>query len=110
MNRVGRPYARLSAAVQIQIYHIFQEAISNISRHAAAKRVRLSVEERDESFLLTLEDDGCGFDPRSKRARTGRGIANIISRASLIEAQAEWTEPEGGGTRFSLKKGIKASS
>ena len=97
---------RLSPVVQIQIYRIFQEAISNISRHAAAKRVRLSVEERDESFLLTLEDDGCGFDPRSKRARTGRGIANIISRASLIEAQAEWTEPEGGGTRFTLRKGI----
>ncbi|MEW6210351.1 MAG: two-component regulator propeller domain-containing protein [Acidobacteriota bacterium] len=96
----------LSPVVQIQIYRIAQEAISNISRHAGAKRVRLSVEERNGGFLLTLEDDGCGFDPRSKR--TGRGIANIISRASLIEAEAEWTELEGGGTRFILRKGIKA--
>jgi signal transduction histidine kinase len=97
---------RLSPVVQIQIYRIFQEAISNVSRHASAGRVRLSIEEMDGGFILTLEDDGCGFDPRSKR--TGRGIANIISRASLIEAAAEWTEREGGGTRFILRKGIKA--
>lgn len=98
---------KLSPVVQIQIYRIAQEAISNISRHAGAKRVRLSVEESDGAFMLALEDDGCGFDRRSKRARTGRGIANIISRASLIEAEAEWTELEGGGTRFILRKGIK---
>ncbi len=96
----------LAPAIQIQIYRIAQEAISNICRHSGAKRVKLSVAESNGGFSLALEDDGCGFDMKDKRARKGRGIANIRSRASLIEAEAEWTKREGGGTRFILRKGM----
>jgi signal transduction histidine kinase/streptogramin lyase len=94
-----------SRATEMQIYRIVQEAVSNISRHSAATRVRLLVStSADGDFLLTLEDDGRDFDPQDRRIKQGRGLANIRARASLIEAEVSWRRREGGGTQFTLKK------
>ena len=89
--------------VQMQVYRIVQEAVSNVCRHAAARRVRLSVAADDDGrFLLTLEDDGRGFDTdRRKSPAAGRGLASIRARASMIDAEVRWQrrpDPEGGGT------------
>ena len=92
--------------VQMQVYRIVQEAVSNVCRHAEATHVRLSasVDEADDAFTLTLEDDGRGLPHENRKARRGRGLANIRARASLIEAEVEWHRREGGGTAFVLKK------
>jgi signal transduction histidine kinase len=95
----------LAPNVQMQIYRIAQEALSNICRHAAARVVHLSVAATpDGSFLLKLEDDGRDFDPQDKKRKGGRGLANIRARASLIEAEVSWTRRAGGGTLFTLRK------
>jgi signal transduction histidine kinase/streptogramin lyase len=95
----------LSHATQMQVYRIAQEALSNICRHAAATRVRLGVEVPPAGdFVLTIEDDGRSFDPQERKVRKGRGLANIRARASLIEAEVNWSSREGGGTRFTLRK------
>jgi len=59
-------------------------------------------------FLLTLSDDGRGFDAGNKRALKGRGLAGIRARASLIEADAVWTPRDDGGTVFLLRKSAAA--
>ncbi|HEV7376523.1 MAG TPA: two-component regulator propeller domain-containing protein [Pyrinomonadaceae bacterium] len=103
----------LSRATQMQIYRILQEAVSNISRHASAKRVRLIVKTSSEGdFLLTLEDDGRDFDPQDRKIKQGRGLMNIRARASLIEAEVNWKKRDGGGTQFTLRKAnaIKTSA
>jgi ligand-binding sensor domain-containing protein len=101
---------KLAPGVRMQIYRITQEAISNICRHAAAHRVRLAVSlTTEDELLLTLTDDGNGFDPRDKKAGKGRGLANIRARASLIEADASWSRNPRGGTVFSLRKANVAS-
>jgi len=92
------------AAVQIQIYRIAQETISNICRHAAATRIQLVVQVVDGDFLLTLGDNGRGFDWTGKRTGSGRGLNNIRSRASLIDAQVRWRPNSGGGSTFTLRK------
>jgi signal transduction histidine kinase len=95
----------LPRATEMQIYRILQEAVSNISRHAAAKRVRLTATTSPAGdFLLTLEDDGRDFDPHDRKLKQGRGLANIRARASLIEAEVNWSKREGGGTQFTLRK------
>jgi signal transduction histidine kinase/ligand-binding sensor domain-containing protein len=101
------PEERLGFApgVQMQVYRIVQEAVSNVCRHARCTRVTMSVRlDEDGRFTLTLEDDGRGFDPSNRRALKGRGLAGIRARASLIEAEAEWHSREGGGTIFTLRK------
>ncbi|MFL6333691.1 MAG: two-component regulator propeller domain-containing protein [Pyrinomonadaceae bacterium] len=95
----------LAPGVQMQVYRIVQEAVSNVCRHAEAGRVSLSVHLDDAGdFLLKLSDDGRGFDADHKRALKGRGLAGIRARASLIEAEAGWARREGGGTLFTLRK------
>ena len=95
----------LSSSVQIQIYRIAQEALSNICRHANARRVKMSVAVTEARvFNLQIEDDGLGFDGSGTKKRPGRGVANIRARASMIDAEVEWRKREGGGTAFSLQK------
>jgi signal transduction histidine kinase/ligand-binding sensor domain-containing protein len=95
---------RLAPGVQMQVYRIVQEAVSNVCRHARAAHVRLRVR-LDEAgdFLLTLADDGQGFDASNKKALKGRGLAGIRARASLIEADAEWKRSDDA-TIFVLRK------
>lgn len=94
-----------SRATEMQIYRIVQEVISNITRHAGATHVRLAVSTSEEgAFLLTLEDNGKDFEPRDRKRKEGRGLANIRARASLIEAEVSWKKRTGGGTEFTLSK------
>jgi signal transduction histidine kinase len=95
----------LGPGVQMQIYRIVQEAVSNICRHAAAKSVSLAVtSSADGSLMVRLEDDGRDFEPPNRKRKQGRGLANIHARASLIEAEVSWTRRAGGGTVFTLHK------
>lgn len=98
---------RFEPAEQIQIYRIVQEAINNVCKHAGAAHVWLTVEMRDADFVVRLEDDGRGFAPTDRRSKTGRGLANIRSRASMIGATVSWSPREGGGMRFELVAGSR---
>lgn len=93
---------KLDAATQIQIYRIVQEAISNVCRHSGATHVRLSLSIEDD-LAIELQDDGRGIDV-NKIAKKGRGLTNIRSRASLIEANVNWSVRPGDGTVFTLRK------
>lgn len=92
----------LSEDIEIQIYRIVQEVINNICRHSGARRVKMTVALSAEGDLrVSLEDDGKGmgrFNPE------GRGLVNIRSRASMIDASVQWKERTGGGVCFLLFK------
>ncbi|HKQ08482.1 MAG TPA: two-component regulator propeller domain-containing protein [Blastocatellia bacterium] len=97
----------LKSAVQIQIFRIVQEAVNNVCRHAAATRVSLRASiDAGGALLIELADDGHGFDASQTNGRRGRGLANIGSRASLIDAEVSWTPRAEGGTCFTLRKAI----
>ncbi|MDT7542187.1 MAG: hypothetical protein QOE33_2091 [Acidobacteriota bacterium] len=102
----------LASGVRMQLYRIAQEAITNVCRHADARRVSLSVHlSLAGQLTLTLEDDGrAEFDPHERRARRGRGLASIRDRASLIDAEVFWERRDTGGTRFTLRKAEAAKS
>lgn len=90
--------------VQMQIYRIAQEVLTNIKRHSDANFVEMTVEISDENqFILQISDDGKFFAPAENNSK-GRGIGNILSRAALVEAEVSWKEGETGGTHFSLRK------
>lgn len=96
---------KLQNTVQIQIYRIIQEVLSNISRHAHAENVRMNIKTVENSTLLiTVEDDGQGFNPEGLNAGNGRGLLNIKSRAELIKADIYWEKRQPSGMTFTLKK------
>ena len=96
--------AQLPANVQMQIYRMVQEAVSNIWRHAGATHVKMTVAaEPGGDFVLQLQDNGRDFDPREPKNLEGRGLANMRARASLIGAEISWEKQESGGTVFTLQ-------
>ncbi|HTK38225.1 MAG TPA: two-component regulator propeller domain-containing protein, partial [Pyrinomonadaceae bacterium] len=89
--------------VQLQIYRIAQEILTNIKRHSNAALVEMHIEVTAENeFILTIKNDGEPFDP-SVVSKKGRGIANIRSRAALIRSEIAW-QTNGSGTTFELRK------
>jgi signal transduction histidine kinase/streptogramin lyase len=98
--------ARLQGNVQMQVYRIVQEAVSNICRHAGATQVKMEVHALPD-FILTIEDNGRAFDPDRKSG--GRGLANMLARASLIDAEVSWGKLPSGGNVFKLLKKAGAS-
>lgn len=95
----------LPTSLQIQIYRMAQEVLSNICRHANARKVKMHVKvTSDGAFELQIEDDGRGFDRSESKKKPGRGVANIRARASMIDAKVGWRKRDGGGTVFSLLK------
>ena len=100
----------LGPGTQMQIYRIAQEVVTNICRHAGAKHVSMMVGASDQSdFVLKIEDDGRDFYPHVKREKKGRGLANIRARASLIEAEVNWSRSKNDRNSFTLmkKNGVK---
>lgn len=96
--------AQLPANVQMQIYRMVQEAVSNIWRHAGATRVRMEVGVTESGdFVLQLTDNGKHFEPDQPVNLQGRGLANMRARASLIGADISWQKQDGGGTLFTLQ-------
>lgn len=103
--------AQLPANVQMQIYRLVQEAVSNIWRHAGATQVKMTVDaEPGGDFVLQLQDNGKVFDPGEHKNLAGRGLANMHARASLIEAEISWEKAPEGGTVFTLRKELAAKS
>lgn len=92
--------------VQMQIYRIAQEVLTNIKRHSDAKFVEMNIEiSNEKQFILQISDDGKFFAPAQNSSK-GRGIGNIRSRAALIEAEVFWVENDTSGTTFNLSKNI----
>ncbi|RYG41840.1 MAG: hypothetical protein EOO01_24255, partial [Chitinophagaceae bacterium] len=67
----------------IILFRMIQEVINNIIRHAAADTIRLNVEKENASILITISDNGKGFDTGTNA--DGVGLQNLKNRAKLIQ-------------------------
>lgn len=88
--------------VQLQIYRIAQEVLTNIRRHSDAQTVAMKIAaSEDNQFLLTVLDDGATFEPGVNG--NGRGISNIRARANLINAKVSWKRQSSSWNKFTLR-------
>lgn len=79
---------------------IINEALSNVIRHAHARRVSIRLGEEDHSFRLAIEDDGSGLP---EQRREGHGLRNMQERARLLGGALSITNRDGRGTLVSLQ-------
>ncbi len=92
---------RLSGAQEIQIYHIVQEALTNIRKHANARNARIQLSTTaDGRYSLLVEDDGDGI-ARSEPDRPGEqlGLSIMRQRAERIPGELTIDSEPGEGTR-----------
>jgi two-component system sensor histidine kinase UhpB len=84
--------------VELVIYRVAQEALTNALRHAEATETRVALQPVDGSVVLTVEDDGRGMAPRGREG----GIGGMRERAMLIGAELGIHSDNGGGTEVRL--------
>jgi signal transduction histidine kinase len=96
---------------QLALYRIVQEALCNISKHARATIVQLSLnKEEDETLLVRVVDNGVGLRPCQNGAQA-RGMENMKFRAQLIRASLCWKEnQEQSGTVVELRLRLKGNA
>lgn len=96
----------LSPNAQLVLYRIIQEALTNVGKHAQAKRVSLSVARQGDRLAVVVEDDGRGFDVREAVTRVaserGLGLATLHERARMLGGSLSVWSEEGKGTRIML--------
>jgi two-component system sensor histidine kinase DevS len=79
----------LPAENAMALFHIIQEALANIARHANATRVNVRVWRVDNRVMLRVNDDGVGFDSARVEQRIGHGLANMQTRAHNVNGGLE---------------------
>ena len=101
----GRP-RRLSAETELALYRIAQEALRNAERHAAPERVEVALRFSADALVLSVSDDGRGFDTGAlpdALVREGRlGLVGMRERAELVGAGFEVEAEPGRGTRVTV--------
>ncbi|HKS27410.1 MAG TPA: two-component regulator propeller domain-containing protein [Pyrinomonadaceae bacterium] len=98
---------RLDPEQRRHLYLIFKEAINNISRHAEARRVSLSISFDSRRLVCEIKDDGRGFAPKASQelpsnGRGGHGLPNMQARAREIGGSMQVDSKPGGGTVLRL--------
>ncbi|AMV73807.1 sensor histidine kinase, PAS, GAF, PAS and PAS domain-containing [Desulfuromonas sp. DDH964] len=95
--------AEFSRTARLTLYRVALEAIHNVIRHAGATRYEVGLDRRDGVLVLSVEDNGRGFDPAAPLAAGHRGLNNIRERAKTIGANISWQPSRfSSGTRFEL--------
>jgi signal transduction histidine kinase len=98
-DSVGIGTERLRADVEINMYRIAQEALNNVYKHARATRVSVLVQRRRGELVISVEDDGIGFDASTVDAQ-GRaiGLIGMRERAALMNGTLDLERAASGGT------------
>jgi PAS domain S-box-containing protein len=96
----------LAAEQEVMIYRIFQESLTNISRHAHATRVTVAIRKIPGAIRFSIEDNGVGVDLQNFSGQNlleaGLGLASIEERARMVNGSLEIWSQEGQGTRITL--------
>jgi two-component system sensor histidine kinase UhpB len=86
---------------KLTLFRIIQEQLNNIMKHAMATEVMIRLSIEGEDIVLTVVDNGVGFD--MTRHRKGVGITNIISRTELFKGKVEIQSKPGDGCVLTVK-------
>lgn len=93
---------RYDSFVEISLYRIVQELLTNTLKHAGATLVEIRLDGRDTELLLTYTDNGKGMDFETSMGKSGLGLKNISERAKALNGQLAFKDAEPSGSTFSI--------
>lgn len=91
---------RLGPDEQIELFRIVQEGLANARKHAGARSVVVTIGQRSGERVVTIRDDGKGFDGEQKGA--GQGLGNMRERAAAIGGRFSIASAPGRGTALEV--------
>ena len=99
------PQPRLPLATAIALFRIVQEALNNTVKHAQASKITIELRERPDLIVLTVADNGKGFDTMRKPpiGAHGMGMTTMRERAEGIGAHLRINSGIGRGTRITIE-------
>lgn len=100
--QVRGPRQRLAPDVELALYRIAQEALTNVAKHASANFATIELTFGEQAVTLRIEDDGQGFEPREVLGR-GLGLFGMRERAQLVHGTFELCAAPGKGTRIEVR-------
>lgn len=109
--QIGRQIQRLPPAVELNLFRIVQEALTNIEKHARARSASLRLSLADGKLLLRIRDDGRGFDPAHSPGKKGKwigiGLTNMRERAAHLGGTCEVKSAPKRGTTITVSLPFK---
>ncbi len=97
---VPEPAPAQSAAAELAVYRIATEALTNVVRHASARRAQVSLQADGDEVELRVEDDGAGFPAVLE---PGVGLRSMRERAAELEGTVAFGAAAGGGVRIVVR-------
>lgn len=91
---------RLEPAREAALFRIAQEAVSNALKHGRAENVKIRLSRQQEQVVLTIQDDGQGFNPQTESQ--GLGLLSMRERAQLAQGRLSLHSAPGQGTRVEV--------
>lgn len=98
--------SRLPGAVEIALYRVVQEALTNATKHARATQISIQVQQSGRGLSCFIRDNGAGFDVaavQSDRKRSGLGLIGMRERLSAIGGTFSIESAPGRGTKVLIR-------
>jgi signal transduction histidine kinase len=101
----SEPEPRLAPTDEIALFRIVQEALNNVVKHARATEAALSLRQNGQAVVLSITDNGVGFDTMAKPILGGYGMGTTTmrERAEAIGARLELQSVPGKGTQVTVE-------
>ncbi|MDJ0800749.1 MAG: sensor histidine kinase [Calothrix sp. MO_167.B12] len=96
----------LSTEISTAIYRVIQEALTNISKHSHADKVRLILKEKTTGILVSIKDNGQGFNPQENT--TGFGLQGMRERIEVLGGHLHLTSQLGKGCKIQFEIPLSA--
>ena len=100
----------LPDAIATALFRIVQEAFTNVLRYAGARRVHVSLRADGGELVLSVADDGCGFDPAAVAAGEHFGLVGMRERVAALQGALDIDSAAGEGTRITVSLPLPAAA
>jgi signal transduction histidine kinase len=91
---------KIENSLEISIFRVIQELITNIIKHAQATEATISITQHEDSLSIIVEDNGLGFDVKKSIDKDGMGLSSIEKRIEHLEGSMEVDSNLGKGTNI----------
>jgi two-component system sensor histidine kinase DegS len=93
---------RLPGALEVAIFRMVQEALTNVAQHAHAKRAQVNIDANGDMVTVTVEDEGAGFNTEDSKLTDPKykGLVTMLRRAEMLNGRIAIESTPGRGTRI----------